>query len=121
MLVKRNVRYELTTIDNNFKRAKHRFFVFWGTLFDHFVRGSAVTKAEISFHQKKKLQPFETQISVNQPGFSVANVADNKPVAEDAVFFRSEALAREYMNQQILANPNQAKSMHVIPQYEISE
>lgn len=120
-MVKRNVRYELTTIDNNFKRFTRHFFVFWGSLFNHFIRGAAVTKAEISFSQKKKLQPFETKIATSQPGFSVANVADNKPVADDAVYFRSEAAAREYMNQQVAANPARAKSIHVIPHYEVNE
>lgn len=121
VLVKRNVRYELTTIDNNFKRFKKRFFVFWGNLFSHFVLGSAVSKAEVSAHQKKKLQPFETHISASQPGFTVASVDDNTPAADDAVHFRSEALAREYMNQQVAANPNLAQSLHVIPQYEVNK
>jgi hypothetical protein len=121
LMVKRNVRYELTTIDNNFKRFTRHFFVFWGSLFNHFIGGAAVTKAEISYSQKKKLRPFETKISVSQPGFSVANVADNRPVADDAVYFRSEAAAREYLSQQTAVNPARAKSMHVIPQYEINE
>jgi hypothetical protein len=121
VLVKRNVRYELTTIDNNFKRFKKRFFVFWGTLFGHFALGGAVTKAEVSAHQKKKLQPFDTQIVAKQPGFTVASVSDNKPVADAAMHFHSEALAREYMNQQVAANPKLAQVMHVIPQYEVNE
>lgn len=120
-MVKRNVRYELTTIDNNFKRFKRRFFVFWGILFDHFVRGAAVSKAEVSYHQKKKLQPFETHIQSAEPGFTVASVVDNKPVAGGAAYFRSEALAREYMSQQVAANPDLAQSIHVIPQYEANE
>ena len=120
-LVKRNVRYELTTIDNNFKRFTQRFFVFWGALFTHFVHGAAVTKTEVSFHHKTQLQPFDTQIVADQPGFSVASVNNNKPVADEAMYFRSEALAREYMNQQVAADPNLAQSMHVIPQYEVNE
>jgi hypothetical protein len=119
-LVKRKVRYELTTIDNNFKRSRRRFFVFWGTLFAHFARGAAVAKAEVSFHQKKKMQPFESRIVASQPGYSVASVVDNQPVAADAMHFRSEALAREYMDQQVAANPGLAQSMHVIPQYEVN-
>jgi hypothetical protein len=119
-LVKRKVRYELTTIDNNFKRFTRHFFVFWGTLFTHFTRGAAVAQAEVSFHQKKKLQPFETHITADQPGFTVVSVTDNKPMANDGVSFRSEALAREYMNQQVAAHPDLAQSIHVIPQYEVN-
>lgn len=120
-MVKRNVRYELTTIDNNFKRFVRHFFVFWGTLFTHFIYGAAVARVEVSLNQKKKLQPFDTQIVANQPGFTVASVVNNKPVADEAVHFRSEALAREYMDQQITANPEMAQSIHVIPQYEVNE
>ena len=120
-LVKRRVRYELTTIDNNFKRFARRFFVFWGALFVHFSRGAAVARVEVSFHQKQQLQPFDTQIKAGQPGYAVVNVADNKRVTGAGMNFRSEALAREYLNQQVAANPRLAQLIHVVPHYEVNE
>ncbi len=120
-MVKRRVRYELTTIDNNFKRVTRSFFVFWGALFAHFRLGAAVARIEVSFHQKRQIQPFDSQIKAGQPGYAVVNVADNRRVAGTQTNFRSEALAREYLNQQVAANPYLAQSLHVVPQYEVNE
>ena len=41
---------------------------------------------------------------MGQDGFSVATTTDNKAVA--ATSFASEAMAREYMNEQIAKDPN---------------
>lgn len=119
-LIKRNVRYELTTIDNNFKKFTQKFFVFWAQLFTHFTFGAAITKVDGSFAQEKKLQPFETKIVASQPAYQVANTDDNKPFA-GSIVFQSEASAHEYMTQQIEANPGLAQAIHVIPQYEVNE
>jgi hypothetical protein len=88
-------------------------------LFGHFMLGGAVTRADVSNHQKRQLQPFETKIVTERPGFTVARTSDNTP-AGSAAHFRSEALAREYLNQQVATDPKLAQELHVIPQYEVN-
>ncbi|MBD1851442.1 hypothetical protein H6F87_15720 [Cyanobacteria bacterium FACHB-502] len=114
-LVKRNVRYETIVIDTEYRRNPIAFFAFWIGLFVHFIAGAAVSKSELSHKHKKDLQPFDDRVAVKSPLFTVANLADNKPVAAEAQQFRSEALAREYLRDRAAANPKQAKAMHVIP------
>jgi hypothetical protein len=48
-------------------------------------------------------------------------VQDNTPYATESASFSTEALAREYMQQQIAQNPKLAKDLHIIPQYEVNE
>jgi hypothetical protein len=120
-MVKRNVRYELIIIDNNFLRFVQPFFTFWASLFTHFFFGSSATQSVLSFKQQKQYQPFAEKVKVNPTGHTVARVQDNKPFAAESVAFGSEALAREYMQQQIAQNPKLARELHVIPQYEVNE
>lgn len=121
-LVKRNVRYEMVIIDTNFKRFVLQLFAFWVGLFVHFVGGSAASQAEISHHQRKTLNPFEIddRVKVTGTGYTVANVQNNVPFAQEAISFHSEASAREYMNNQVKQNPNLAAELHIIPQYEVN-
>lgn len=117
--VKRVVRYELIVIDTNYKRFVRRFFNFFsGALFNHFLKGNAVAKSSLSFKNKKELQPFDDKIIVVQGAYAVANVMNNK--AHGAATFTSEAQAREFMQQQVTANPNLQEILHVIPQHELN-
>jgi hypothetical protein len=119
-MVKRNVRYETIIIDTDYRRFVRPFFDFWGGLFNHFLGGAAVGKLEVSQKRKKELQPFSDRIEVHAPAFTVANVADNTPFAGASSTFASEALARDYFRQQIADEPSRAKTIHVIPEYEVN-
>lgn len=117
--VKRIVRYELIVIDTNYKRFIRRFFNFFsGALFTHFLKGNAVAKSSLSYKTKKQLQPFDDKIKVVQGAYAVANVMNNTSFA--STIFNSEAQAREFMQQQVTANPNLHESLHVIPQHELN-
>ena len=117
--VKRIVRYELIVIDTNYKRFVKKFFNFIsGLLFTHFLKGNAVAKSALSFKTKKQYQPYADKIKVAPTGYAVASQMDNK--AFNGAAFTSEAQAREYMNQQIAANPNLKEALHVIPQHELN-
>lgn len=115
--VKRIVRYELITIDTNYKRFPQMFFEFVGSLFYHFFRGSAVTKSVMSQSFKQQRKPFPEAVELMPDHHVVALIANNMAVSDQAVF-ASEALAREYMSTQIAANPNLSEQLHVIPQFE---
>jgi len=117
MAVKRIIRYEKIIIDTNFKRFVLRFVNQFVLLFTHFLKGNAVTKLTISQHQQKQKQPFEEKIRVDANAYTVANVMDNTPFNGGSTF-RSQASAREYLNDQIAQNPNLQASLHIIPENE---
>jgi hypothetical protein len=117
--VKRNVRYEESIIDNNYKRFVRRFRLFFNELFFHFMHGSSVTLSALSQHQAKQLQPFAEQIQVANEGYTVAYQSNNKAYSGTATF-NSETTAREFMQQQISQDATQAGALHVIPQYEVN-
>ncbi len=117
LAVKRIIRYEKIIIDTNFKRFVLRFFNQFVLLFTHFLKGNAVTKLTISQHQQRQKQPFEEKIRVDANAYTVANVMDNTPFNGGSTF-RSQASAREYLNDQIAQNPNLQASLHIIPENE---
>ncbi|CAH1656428.1 MULTISPECIES: DUF6603 domain-containing protein [unclassified Chelatococcus] len=117
-MVKRIVRYEEIIIDNNFKRFTRRFFLFAGTLFNFFLNGAAITHCALSKAAKKQLDPFEDKITVMPETFTVAFQATNKAFAANAGAFRSEASARQFMNDVVANDPTLMDAVHVIPSYE---
>src|SRR5690606_24773970 len=117
--VKRHIRYELITIDSNYKRNAFKFFGFITSLFINFLRGNTVAKADISYSNLIKLQPFDEKIEVLNPGYAVASTATNKMYAP-AAQFTSHAQAREFMNAQVLQNPELIDALHVLPTNEIN-
>lgn len=116
--VRRVVLYEEIILDNNYKRFARRFRGYLGTLFEHFLKGSAASRLDMSKATKKKLQPFEEKITVQDATYTVALQSNNKAVASEAMAFHSEASAREYMNVQVAKNPEMADMLHVIPSTE---
>ena len=117
-MAKRVVRYDEILIDNNYKRFQKSYFRFSGVLFNHFLRGAAVTKSSLSQAVATKLQPFADKITVQNETYSVAYQANNQAFASDSVSFHSEASAREYMNQKVAQDPSLSDAIHVIPEFE---
>ncbi|MEO5907014.1 MAG: DUF6603 domain-containing protein, partial [Saprospiraceae bacterium] len=117
--VRRTVRYETIIIDSNFKRFVIRFFAPIGTLFSHWISGGAVSKSKLSQSYKKSMVPFGPgdRIKVEQPGYVVADVANNKAV-DGLAYFANEALARDYMNSLVSKDPNKSSEVHVISSFE---
>jgi hypothetical protein len=118
-VVRRVVRYETIIIDTNYKRFSRKFFKFVGTLFNHFLGGAAVSKSVLSQANKKAMVPYavDDRVKVGEVGFSVANVANNKVHGETLVF-ANEALARDYLQTEVLKKPNLMSELHVIPAHE---
>ena len=116
-MVKRIVRYEQIILDTN-KRATNLFFIFAAGLFAHFLRGGAVTKSDLSKAQKERLDPFPEKVAVQDETFTVAFQANNKPFTAASASFHSEASAREFLSQQVAADPNLGDALHVIPSFE---
>jgi hypothetical protein len=117
-MVKRIVRYEEIIIDSNFKRFAQRFQGFFGSLFEFFLGGNSVSRAQLSQQTKRRQQPFAEKIDVQPETFVVAFQANNRPFAADAVSFLSEASARDYMNRKIAGDRALVDEIHVIPSFE---
>lgn len=126
--VKRVIRYETIIIDNNFKKHIRSFYLFLKAgylglnnfLFDLFKPGNAATQSVLSNRHKKQMQPFDEKIAIQPNGYSVAFNTDNKPFAKEAITFTSHAKAAEYMEEQVLKDPNLGGNLHVIPNTEIN-
>jgi len=120
-IVKRVVRYEVKMIDGDDKYHAFRWFKNIGTLFFHWLAGSAITKSPLSYAVKQSMVPtkLNERVQLKQPGYVVANTADNKPLSSTTVF-ASEAHARDYYNTTISKNPAMAEDIHVIPTFEAS-
>ncbi|SKB39527.1 hypothetical protein SAMN05660776_0936 [Salegentibacter holothuriorum] len=117
--VKRHVRYELITVDTNYKRGRKAFFKFLKSLFGVFLRGNTVSRADISYQTNRNLQPFDSKINIQEPGFSVAKISNNT-VFDAEAHFSSQAQAKEYMQAQLLVHPELEDELHVLPNNEIN-
>jgi hypothetical protein len=119
LAVKRVVRYEKIIIDTNYKRFVRKFYTWFGSLFDLFLKGNAVSKSTLSFKHQKELNPFDEQVQVGPTLYTVAYNQDNTAFNEDAMSFTSQVEAQEFMNQQVVSDANLAQQLHVIPQVEM--
>jgi len=117
--VKRVVRYEKIIIDTLYKRFVKKFFPWVGILFNLFANGSSVTLSPLSNKQQKQLKPFADKVQIGKTLYVVAHNEDNTPYQGNAIGFTSQALAQEYMSQQVAIDGNLAKQLHVIPQVEM--
>ena len=119
-MVRRVVLYEEIILDSNYKRFQRRFGSFFGSLFEFFLKGSAVARCERSAATKKKLVPFDDKIEIVGETYAVAMQSNNKAFSAEAATFHSEASAREYMNTRIGSDPALADALHVIPGTEMA-
>lgn len=119
-VVKRVVRYEVKIIDG-FKRYRFKWFKNIGTLFFHWLNGAAVARSPLSYARKTALVPTaeDDRIKVQQPGYVIAGIADNK-LRVGTTAFASEAQARDYYDKAVTANSAMADEIHVIPAFEAS-
>ncbi|MDT7827760.1 hypothetical protein RQM65_03660 [Pricia sp. S334] len=116
--VKRHIRYELITIDTNFKRGVRLFFKFITSVFNIFLRGNAVARSQVSHANLKKVQPFDSKVKVQDPGYSAASMTDNTQFGGKS--FSSQAQAMEFVTNQVKANPELEGELHVLPNHEIN-
>ncbi len=117
--VKRNIRYELVTIDSNYKRNLNKFFVFIKALFGNFLKGNTVAKSSISHQTHLNLQPFAEKIVTQEQGFAVA-LTKNNSIFDTKIQFSSQAQAIDYMKVAIKKDPKLAETLHVLPLTDIN-
>ena len=80
-----------------------------------------MASSAVSWKTKKQLQPFEDKVTVASANYGVASVEDNSAFNSNTINFSSYTAAQEYINQQVAADPNLKKQLHVIPSVEIQQ
>jgi hypothetical protein len=118
--VKRVVRYEVTTIDTAFRRFRSSFFVLAAALFNHFLKGNAVSKSVLSQNRKKQLQPFADSLELGVDRFAVAFTQDNRAHDAATADFATEGAARAWLIIAQADDPTLADSLHIIPTSELA-
>jgi hypothetical protein len=117
--VRRIVRYELSTIDTNYRRFVRRFHTFPVSVFDHLLDGASVTRSPLSQHAGSRLRPFDDTVGLAAETFVVASTADNTAAGGTAVF-SSEAMAREDLAARLRDDPALDGTLHVLPGFEVA-
>ncbi|WP_062349672.1 DUF6603 domain-containing protein [Herbidospora yilanensis] len=114
-MVQRAVRFEEVVVDDRFRRRRRRFQPIAGGLFGHFVAGASIAGSPVSAASGRLLDPHQDGVRVAEAGFVVASTVDNRATSQ---VFGSESAARDWLNDRVAGNPNQAGLIHVIPTYE---
>jgi hypothetical protein len=119
-MTRRTISYDVTIIDRDPQQPvlKGRQIGISG-LFHPFLSGSAAARSPLSYQLKTQLKPFSDTISVGQEGYAVSGTTDNKPVSA-AASFSSEAMARDYMNSQVVSGAASTEAVHVLPNSEVN-
>ena len=119
-MVRKKIEHELTVIDKEpvkpFPFGK--FLLELVVIFNHFIKGNSVAKSKLSKGTLEKLVPFEQKLDLQEERYAVAFQNNNK-VFHSSATFSSEMEARSYMQDQIRANPNLKKEIHIVPQFEL--
>jgi hypothetical protein len=118
--ITRNVRYDLTIVDTQYRRSVKSHYQLPASLFAHFTAGSAIARSPLSSARQTQMQPFAQKIAVSAEQFAVANVADNTAHSGASVGFSSKASAQDYLDRAVSANPGLRGSLHVLGQYELT-
>jgi hypothetical protein len=109
------VRYEEIVLDANFARTARPLSPPRRVLFDHFLKGSSVSRSPRSKAARDEMRPPGRAVGVDDERFTVAFQADNAAYADS---FASEASAREHLRDAIAADPSLADQLHVVPEFE---
>jgi hypothetical protein len=116
--VVRDIKYELKIIDKD-PPPRRMFVKISSVLLGLFSRGAAVKRSVLSKEYKSQLQPFPEKPTLKDEGYFVVDVNNNKSY-KDTTGFTSEAMARDYMDRQVAANPGLKQQLQVIPQFELN-
>jgi|SRR5271165_31206 len=119
-MTRRTISYDVTIIDRDPQQPvlKGRQIGISG-LFHPFLSGSAAARSPLSYQRKTQLKPFSDTIAVGQEGYAVSSTTDNKPVS-GAATFSSEAMARDYLNNQVASGATSTEAVHVLPNSEVN-
>jgi hypothetical protein len=118
--ITRNVRYDLTVIDTQYRSTRKTLFPLAASLFTHFAAGSSIARSSLSAARQGQMQPFAQKVDVSSEQFAVANVADNTAYCAASVGFSSMASAQDYIERAVATNPRLRKTLHILGQSELT-
>jgi hypothetical protein len=118
--ITRIVRYDVTIVDTKLRRSFVKFFIFAGSLFNLFLRGSSVARCELSAFRKAQTNPFVDPVTIAPETFAVALRADNTLFRSEAASFTSQAAANDYVRRAVANDETLAGALHVLPQFEMA-
>ena len=118
-MARRVVRYEETLIDGEYTRHQSKSTYSTG-LFAHHLKGAAVAASRLSASYKSRFNPFGNDtVAVSGDSYVIAH-ADTNRVYGTTPAFGSEAEAHEYLSGMAAANAAEARTLQVIPEYELA-
>ncbi len=118
--ITRIVRYDVTIIDTKLRRSFRKFFIFAGSLFNHFLSGASVARCQLSAFRKAQTNPFTEFVTIAPETFVVALKTDNTLFRSEAASFTSQAAANDYIARAVAKDATLADSLHVLPQFEMA-
>jgi hypothetical protein len=118
--ITRIVRYDVTIIDTKLLRSFVKFFIFAGSLFNHFLSGASVARCQLSAFRKAQTNPFNEFVTVAPETFAVALRTDNTLFRSEAASFASQAAANDYIARAVAKDTTLADTLHVLPQFEMA-
>ena len=80
---------------------------------------TGIGRSPLSFAQKSQLQPYPDKVAVGSESFSVVTSHDNKLFGAQASF-SSEAMAHEFLRDQLTLDPSLLDTLHVLPNHEVN-
>jgi hypothetical protein len=117
----RTVRYDLHIVDTKLHPPeKHRFWIYPGALFQHWLGGSSVALSALSQAQSKLTKPYAEGVTVAQETFAVVSAADKTLVGAEAATFTSHAAASDYLEATVASDPTLAETLQVLPSFEVA-
>jgi hypothetical protein len=118
-MARRVVRYEETLIDGEYTRHQSKSSYSTG-LFAHQLRGAAIAASRLSASYKSRFNPFGNDtVAVSGDSYVIAHGDTNRAYGT-ATSFGSEAEAREHLAGIAAVNAAQARTLQVIPEYELA-
>jgi hypothetical protein len=117
----RTVRYDVHLVDTKLHPPElHRFLLYPGALFQHWLGGSSVALSELSQAQTKLTKPFAEGVAVSPETFAVVSVADMTLVHEEATSFTSQAAASDYLEAAVASDSSLAGTLQVMSAFEVA-
>lgn len=117
-MTRRKIAYEVTIIDKEPVKPRGRL-VEIESLFAGFLSGAAVARSDLAFHARDLLAPQPGKVVAGDEEYIVASTVDNTAF-DGPTTFSSEAMAAEYMNRSVAADPALAGALHVMPAFEVN-
>jgi hypothetical protein len=116
----RNVRYELTIVDTQYRRLLQKFVVLSQTLFGHFLSGGSVARNSQSAATLRQMQPQKRKVGILSETYAVANIVDNTAWIVGSVGFSSRASAQDFMERAVRSDPTLEGRLHVLFECEVA-